>query len=32
MYSNFDYIKIDSQYYFFPKYVRLLFFARLLEI
>jgi len=27
MYSNFDYIKIDPQYYFFPKCVRLLFFC-----
>jgi len=29
---NFDYIKLDSQYYFFFKCVRLLFFARSLEI
>jgi len=32
MYSNFGYIKIDLQYYLFSKYVRLLFFSRLLEI
>jgi len=33
MYSNFDYIKIDPQYYFFSKCVRLfIFFVRLLEI
>jgi len=31
MYSIFYYIKIDAQYYFFPKYVRY-FFARLLEV
>jgi len=27
MYLNFDYIKIDPQYYFFSKCVRLLFFC-----
>jgi len=33
MYSNFDYIKIESQYFFSSKYVKLYyFFARLLEI
>jgi len=26
MYSNFDYTKIDAQRFFFPKYVRLLYF------
>jgi len=31
MYLNFDYIKIDPQYYFFPNCVRLVFFSRLLE-
>ena len=31
MYSNFDYIKIDPQFFFFPKYVRF-FSSRLLEI
>ena len=32
MYSIFYYIKIDPQYYFFSKCVKLLFFARLLEV
>ena len=32
MYSNFDYIKVDSQYYFSLKCVQLVIFARLLEI
>jgi len=32
MYTKFDYIKIDPQYYFFSKCVRLFIFFRLLEI
>ena len=32
MYSKFDYIKMDPQYYFSSKCVRIFFFARLLEI
>jgi len=32
MYSNFNYIKMDSQYYFSSKCIKLLFFARLLEM
>jgi len=32
MYSNFDYIKIDRQYYFFQSVLDYYFFTRLLEI
>jgi len=32
MYSNFDYIKVDLQYYFFRSVLDYYFFARLLEI
>jgi len=32
MYSNFDYIKIDPQYYFFSEVCYIIFYARLLEI
>jgi len=32
MYSNFDYIKIDPQYFFFQSVLDYYFFARLLEI
>jgi len=32
MYSNFDYIKIDLQYYFFQSALDYYFFAKLVEI
>ena len=32
MYTKFDYIKLDSQYYFSSNCVRYIFFFRLLEI
>ena len=32
MYSNFDYIKIDTQYFFFQSVLDYYFFARLLKI